>query len=706
MFKLGLPNENILRRHRSKKPVIIVFAVLLFILFLVVSFGYYAFLDYQYKNGTVSEFAEYIIAISNISSGNYSLPFTLDIFLDILKFQLSIWWVYLASVLCMFIYMTSRSRNDFKNMEHGSARWANDDEIKRLQTDTTGIPLGKDTYLPLNSNLAANLNEILIGGSGAGKTFRKIKPDILQMNGSYVVTDPKGELYRDCAKVLKKYGYKVKVLNLVNINYSNSYNPFAYIVSEQDVVNVASLFMKNTAGEGEKDDFFSGAALKLLIALMMYLFKSENEIKTFGRVIRLLNSIRYKNGAIDMGCELAVCLNKHASIYPNDAATINWNGMQSNAQETQSSINEVLSTRLSLWSTTDLDAITSTDEMNFDEIGVEKTAIFLILPAARNTYKVVVNLFYSQLFERLMRVAEQKYNGSLPLLVSCELDEFANIGEIPAFNETLSVVRSYNIRICIVLQGISQLKATYEKTYDAIIGNCDTFTLLGSKDKETLDYVSEKLDKITVRNDSRTYNRGAMQGNGGQDTEAVSERPLLYPSEIKTAIKPKGKNAKYGGNSIVFVGYEYPMLLPKFDTINHPLFSLCGSKYKEYVHNNTDVAVEYASIWEERIKEYHKMYDTCNAIRNQEQFEYEQQAILSEEEKQKELEKQFDENNPVVAPDPPNRLPTDEEYQNYTVSSDRTDYEPVPDFDEESEDELFNDIAPVVEVLNMFGGNE
>jgi type IV secretion system protein VirD4 len=707
---LAVPNENILRQHRSKKPIIITFAVMIFILFLLVSYGYYAFLDYEYVNGEVSEFAEYFIAISHMTSCSFTLPFTFQTVIEILKFQLSIWYIYIAVLICIFIYMTSRSRNDFKNMEHGSARWANKYEIKQLQKDTKGIPLAKDTYLPLDSDIAANLNEVVIGGSGAGKSFRKIKPDILQLNGSYVVTDPKGELYRDCAKVLKDKGYKVRVLNLVNVNYSNSYNPFAYITSEQDVVNVSSLFMKNTGGDGEKEDFFIGAAGKLLTALMLYLFKSENEIKTFGRVIRLLNSIRYKNGYIDMSCELARCLNKHASLYPNDAATINWSGMQANAQETQSSINEVLSTRLSLWSTTDLDAITSTDEMDFDSIGKEKTAIFLILPAARNTYKVVVNLFYSQLFERLMRVAESKYNGSLPLLVSCELDEFANIGEIPNFNETLSVVRSYNIRICIVLQGLSQLKAIYEKTYDAIIGNCDTFTLLGSKDKETLEYVSEKLDKITVRNDSRSYNRGSMQGGGGQDTEAVSERPLLYPAEIKEAIKPKGESRKYGGNSIIFVGYEKPIFLPKFDTINHPLFPYCGSKYKEYVHNNTYVEEEYAPVWKKRLEEYQLMYDSHNAFEEESKKEFEQQAKLEDESKQQDLEKQFEINNPVNPPDP-DRKPTEEEYQDYVSSADRVDYDPVPDFDDdfdgEFDDELLNDdVAPVVEMLNMFGGDE
>lgn len=695
---MATPSQNILRRHQSKKPMLIVFAILFAVVFLLVSFFYYRYLNYTYVHGAVNDSGGFIIAISD--SSEIILPFFSAIG-DILWFNLKIWWVYVSVIAIMFIYITSRNRNDFKNMEHGSARWADDEEIKQLQKDTKGIPLAKDTYLPLKSEIAANLNEVVIGGSGAGKSFRKIKPDIIQMNGSYVVTDPKGELYRDCAKVLKEHGYKVRVLNLVNINYSNSYNPFAYITSEQDVVNIASLFMKNTAGEGEKSDFFSEAAGKLLVAIMLYLFKSPNEIKTFGRVIRLLNSIRYKNGSIDMSCEFARCLNKHASEYPNDAASINWSGMQSNAPETQSSINEVLSTRLQLWATTDLDAITSTDEMDFDSIGRELTAIFLIIPAARNTYRVVSNIFYSQLFERLMRVADSKFNGCLPELVSFELDEFANIGEIPSFNEILSVARSYNIRICIVIQGLSQLKAIYEKTYDSIIGNCDTFTLLGSKDKETLDYVSDKLGKITARNDSRSFNRASMQGGGGQDTEAVAERPLLYPDEIKKAIKPRGKTRPFGGSTIVFVGYEYPMYLPKFDTVNHPLFDQCGSKYKRYVHNCTNVETEYAPVWKQRLVEYQKMYEEYDVMEQESREEFEAAAQAADQAEQQSLEKEFSENNPVQPPELPQ---TEEEYTAYSENADKEDYEPVDDFDDDADDDLF-DVAPIVgEMIAMIGG--
>lgn len=692
---MARPSQNILRRQVNVKTYIIMFSVLFFLLFLLVSYFGYRVLNYEYVHGKVNDLSGYILAASD--SSPFQLPF-FNALGGILLFHIKVWWVYLSTACIVFIFMTSRNRNDFKNMEHGSARWANKEEIKRFQKDKTGIPLAKDTYLPLKSNYAANLNEVVIGGSGAGKSFRKAKPDIIQMNGSYVITDPKGELYRDCAKVLKKNGYKIRVLNLVNVNFSNSYNPFAYVTSEQDVVRIANLFMKNTTGEGEKADFFSEAAGKLLVALMLYLFKSENEIKTFGRVIRLLNSIRYTNGSIDQSCELARCMNKHASRFPNDAASINWGGMQGNAQETQSSINEVLSTRLQLWATTDLDAITSTDEMDFESIGKEKTAIFLIIPAARNPYKAVINIFYCQLFETLMRVADRKYNGSLPLLVNCELDEFANIGEIPDFNETLSVVRSYNIRICIVLQGLSQLKAIYEKTYDSIIGNCDVFTLLGSKDKDTLDYVSDKLGKITARNDSRSFNRSGTQGGGGQDTEAVAERPLLYPDEIKQAIKPKGESKKYGGNAIVFVGYEYPMFLPKFDTFNHPLFKECGSKYEGYTQNCTDVEKEYAPIWENRLKEYQNMYHEYAASEEASKKEYEEMT----EAENHALEEAFANSNPVA---PPDLIPTEEEYERNAQVLDKPDYDLIEDFDDEADEEC-NNVAPIVGELMAHDENQ
>ncbi|MGN0537598.1 MAG: VirD4-like conjugal transfer protein, CD1115 family, partial [Acutalibacteraceae bacterium] len=545
---------------------------------------------------------------------SFALPLTNDVIQKALTMQITdLWWVYALSAAVVFIAATSSNKNDFRGMEHGSSEWADKYDLKQF-TDNTGIPCGDNFYVTVNNPKhkyysSHNLNEIVIGGSGAGKSFRKIKPDIMQMTGSYVVTDPSGELYRDCAKILRKNGYKVRVLNLVNISLSNAYNPFKYMTEEQDVLNIADLFMKNSAGEGEKEDFWSGAAQDMLVMIMLYLFKTKGEIKSFGRVIRLVNSIQYANGKIDPLCELARCMEKHKAIPGNeyDAVTVNWNSMLGTPQETLGSIAKTLSTRLRLWAVEDVDMLTGEDEMDFDDIGVNKTAIFLIIPAARQTYKAVANIFYSQLFERLMYVASEKYNNRLPLLVSCELDEFANIGRIPNFSETLAVVRKYNIRLCIVLQGLSQLKAIYEKTWESIIGNCSIFTFLGTNDQDSKEYVSKKLGKTTVRTDTKSYNRG-NQG-GGSDNESYAGRDLLMPEEISKALK-KGKN----GKCIVFVDEFNPFFLDKFNTLQHKLIGEVGSSFPKDAQNNSDITVDYAHAKEEKKKRYEEQQKQAHQL--------------------------------------------------------------------------------------------
>ena len=237
---MGVPNENIFRR-KKKSPIkskIIISLIIIICVFFLLSFFIYTFLNYSKSIHIPLDkwsINEYIDALGKISDIRYTLTIK-DTISDILNYHLKLWYIYPIILFFLFI-LTQKSRNDFKGMEHGSARWMDETEIKQLNKEAEAaekkIPLGKDTYLSLNSSKVANLNEIVIGGSGAGKSFRKIKPDILQMTGSYVITDPKGELYRDTAKVLKKHGYKVRVLNLVNLNYSNSYNPFSYITSEK-----------------------------------------------------------------------------------------------------------------------------------------------------------------------------------------------------------------------------------------------------------------------------------------------------------------------------------------------------------------------------------------------------------------------------------------------------------------------------------------
>lgn len=593
-----MESRNKLRGGKSKAPIIYTIVIISLIVLAFIFYTTYTYLGYITVNKIESPSFSDVMNVFLIlfTPESFALPITKDVIKEVLVMQVTdLWWLYAGIVLIVFIAATSKNPNDYRGMEHGSARWADKYDEKQFK-DNTGIPCGDNFYVTVQNQKhkyyeSHNLNEIVIGGSGAGKSFRKIKPDIIQMTGSYVVTDPSGELYRDCAKLLRANGYKVRVLNLTDISLSNSYNPFKYMREEQDVLNVADLFMKNSAGDGEKEDFWSGAAQDMLVMIMVYLFKADDEIKSFGRVIRLVNSIQYKDGKIDETCELARCMKKHQlkDENKNDVVSVNWNSLLGTPQETLGSIAKTLSTRLRLWAVEDVDMLTAEDEMDFDDVGVHKTAIFLIIPAARQTYKAVANIFYSQLFERLMYIASVKYNNRLPLLVSCELDEFANIGRIPNFAETLAVVRKYNIRLCIVLQGLSQLKAIYEKTYDGIIGNCSIFTFLGTNDQESKEYLSKKLGKTTVRTDTRSYNRG-NQG-GGSDNESFAARDLLAPDEISRALK-KGKR----GKCIVFVDEFNPFFLDKFDTLKHPKIAEVGSSFKKDWHNNSDIVFSSAIL--------------------------------------------------------------------------------------------------------------
>ncbi len=638
-------SKNKMRRERSKLPYIYMGVIGFLLLLGFCIYITYLALDYMnYNHISTLGMSDYLAIANLIAAPIGSLPITGSLIAELFKLQVTkLWGVYAAAVAMVFLVATSNNKDDFRGMEQGSAHWAEKYDEK-LFRDATGIPMGKNFYATITNPKGKyysphNLNETVIGGSGAGKSFRKIIPDIQQMIGSYVVTDPKGELYRNTAKFLTEAGYKIRVLNLDNINYSNAYNPFAYMVDEQDCISVANLFMANSAGEGEKADFWASAAEDLLVAIMVYLFKTEDETKSFGRVIRLVNSIRYKGGKIDQRCELARCFNRHQISYPDDVVTVNWNSLQGTPEETLGSIAKTLSTRLRLWATNDVDEITDQDEMDFDHIGTEKTAVFLIIPAARQTYKTVANIFYSQLFERLMYIANRDHAGRLPLLVSCELDEFANIGKIPNFGETLAVVRSYNIRICIVLQGLSQLKAIYEKTWNSIIGNCSLFTFLGTNDTDSNEYVSKRLGKTTVRVDARSYNRG-NQG-GGSDSESYNGRELLAADEIPKAIRPKGKNKKFGGACILFVDELYPFFMNKFDTKHHPLYEKTGSSYPSGIPNNTNIKETYATIKADREKRYQLKMAEARERDQRWEIEDQQRAEAQEQAEQADLSAEF-----------------------------------------------------------------
>lgn len=632
-------------RTKRKGNVFLLLTVLL-IYFAFCLYCTYNYLQYAAKNGiTELSVKNVIYSTSELFTPNgFYLPLTVDLAKGILKAQIKSPMIYVhicSASFFLLILLNAKPKNEFAGVEHGSAHWADEKDTAQFK-DSSGIPIAGGFYITTEENSKKsyapyNLNEVVIGGSGSGKSFRLVKPHLMQMTGSYVVTDPSGELYRDTAQFFRKNHYKVRVLNLNNINFSNSYNPFAYMVSEQDVLTVADLFMKNSAADGEKEDFWTGAAQDLLTMIMIYLFKSPSEVKSFGRVIRLVNSIQYYKGAISDRCELALVMNQHMIEHPDDAASISWNGFLGTPSETMGSICKVLSTRLRLWTVADVDEMTAADEMDFDDIGVHKTIIYLIIPVAKKTYRTVANIFFSQLFERLMYIAELKHHGRLPLLVSCEIDEFPNIGRIPNFSETLSVVRKYNIRICIILQGISQLKRDYKYDFESIIGNCSAFVYLGSNDSDTKEYiVNKRFGKATVRVDTHSQNTG-MQG-GGTNSESFISRELLTVDEIASAIKKKNKNGI--NHCIVFVDEFAPFYLYKFDTAGHPKFGELGSRYTG--KNMADITKDYNSLHLERSRIRQRRMELERAEQKRAQREIAEAQAQAAAELQAQLAQEFE----------------------------------------------------------------
>ena len=595
----------------SKTPLIVTFLILGLIALFFILYGSYAYLGYVRTNNIENPGMNEVLKAFEtwFSADSFKLPLTGDVIKEILVMQVKdLWWVYLSIVVLVLIMMTSGNKNDFKGVQHGSARWANKYEKKRF-SDNTGIPCGDNFYLTVTHSKKLyhetdNLNELVIGGSGAGKSFRKIKPDIIQMTGSYVVTDPSGELYRDMAGFLRNHGYKVRLFNLKDIQYSNTYNPFHYVTNENELLNLAKLFMNSTAGEGDKQDFWSGSAEKLLFTVMLYYYHSPDEPATFGNVVRLLATIQFdkQTGMISKDCKIAQCVVEHQQREgTGDALSVFWDSIKGQPEETFGGIRATIEQRLMHWVLPDMDILMSTDEMDFDDIGVHKTAIFLTLPTADSTYSAVANLFYSQLFKRLMFIAERDYNARLPLLVSFELDEFANIGKIPDFTEILAVVRKYNIRMCIVLQGLSQLKAIYDKKTDNVLTNCSVITFLGTIDEETNKFISDKIGTTTVRDDTRSFNTG-NQG-GGSKSESYHERPLLKPNEIALAIAERPSNNNIG-SCIVFVKGFYPFFLTKYDLSKHQAFNEIGSFKGENQKNNANIYADYEELKEQHIKAY------------------------------------------------------------------------------------------------------
>lgn len=470
----------------------------------------------------------------------------------------------------------------------------NDENLKEEYLKKDGYILSPNMILSKNVNLSMrgfetmrNNNVIVIGGSGTGKSRFFVKPNLLQANASYIITDPSGELLQSHGQYLKDMGYKIKVFNLVDMDLSNKYNPFNYIreeksegdfetkIDQNGIAQMINTFIVNTtpAGKSSSDPFWENAEKLLLTSICFYLKENHGVKKdiNFYKVTELITyAIPKEDGE---KTELDKIFEEVEKNDPDSIALFNYKNFKQAAGDTAKSIVISAQARLFQFSLSKVRNLTSEDNIDLSSVGKEKTAVFCILPSADTTFNWIVSLLYSQLFETLYYQAEHNKNKRLKIPVVFYLDEFANIGKIPDFTNKLATMRKYGISCSVILQNLNQLEKMYEKDYKSLVGNCDSIVFLGSGEKDTQKYFSELLGSTTI------YKKSGSQSFGRNKSHSVSEdvikRELMTPDEIGIMDNEK---------SIIILRGERPFKDDKFPYQNHPLYKYCGDgdKNKEY----------------------------------------------------------------------------------------------------------------------------
>ncbi len=420
-----------------------------------------------------------------------------------------------------------RKKGEYDKIEHGSSDWSTGGEQYRVLSKNNGLILAENNYLPLNK--LGNVNVMIVGGSGSGKTASYSIPNAHQTLGSYIFTDPKGELYDNTAGYLKEQGYEIKLLNLVNPESSDSYNPIQHIQSEIDVDIIASTIVRGQKSEqgAGTDPYWDNMSELLLKALIYYLLAArppeEQNLASCAELVRAANS----NGNSNLLSEL---INKLPYDHP---ARMNYKSVELASDKTYSSILSSLQSKLGKFDSKDIASVTSTNTINFDDIATKKTAVYVVSSDTHTAYDFLLTIFFSQMIQQLYDFAD-KNGGKLPMKTFFILDEFANIGQIPDFDKKISTSRSRGISFSVILQNLDQLKAIYEKSYETIIGNCDTHVFLGSNSFATVEYFSKELGEKTISHNSKSVNRDNMDARKGfSESDQIMARALMTPDELR-----------------------------------------------------------------------------------------------------------------------------------------------------------------------------
>ena len=566
----------------------------------------------------VAPFAEQGLAEVLINSDKILKdPFDIRICEGSLKTAALFLAVYIMSIC---IYHTSR-RNYRKGEEHGSAEWGDPSAVDRKyhqRPDTANKLLTQHVRIGIDGRKhRRNLNVLVCGGSGAGKTRFYCKPNIMQANTSFVVLDPKGEIIRDTGGLLEKKGYEVRVLDLINMEKSHCYNPFRYITSDNDVQKLVTNLFKSTTPKGSQssDPFWDTAASMLLLALIFYLkYEAPEEEQNFPMVMEMLRAGDVSEEDESYYSPLDSLFYDLEMRQPDHIAVKYYKAYHSGSAKTLKSIQITLAARLEKFNLESMAMLTATDELDLSSMGEKKVALFALIPDNDTSFNFLVSILYTQLFQQLFYTADRKYGGSLPVHVHFCMDEFSNVSLPDDFDKILSVMRSRGVSVSIILQNMAQLKALFEKQWESIVGNCDEFLYLGGNEQSTHKYVSELLGKATI--DTNTYGKSSGRSGNYSTNYQVAGRELMTPDEVRML------DNRY---ALLFIRGERPVKDLKFDILKHQFVKdTADGEAKPYLHGQDRDAVAAIELFYGEPEE--------EMMEETEQTEYE---ILSEEELQK-----------------------------------------------------------------------
>lgn len=535
-----------------------------------------------------------LVAAPFLSEG---LPGIMDGFTEAMNNPLNIRWVD-DSTKCILIFVAaygmgiviylSTRRNYRKGVEHGSAKWGNAKGICKKYRDrsfTDNKILTQNVRIGLDGKKhRRNLNVMVVGGSGSGKTRFFAKPNVMQANTSFIVLDSKGEILRDTGHLLIRQGYEVSVLDLINMERSHCYNPFVYLETDNDVQRLVTNLFKATTPKGAQtqEPFWDTAASMLLLALIFYLkYEAPPDEQNFPMVMELLRAGEVREDNDEYQSPLDELFNRLEMRDPNHIALKYYRDYHSGSAKTLKSIQITLAARLEKFNLEALASLTATDELNLSSIGEKKVALFALIPDNDTSFNFLVSILYTQLFQQLFYTADHKYDGSLPIHVHFVMDEFANVSLPDDFDKILSVMRSRSVSVSIILQNLAQLKALFEKQWESIVGNCDEFLYLGGNEQSTHKYVSELIGKETI--DTNTYGKSTGRSGNYSTNYQITGRELLTPDEVRML------DNRY---ALLFVRGECPIQDFKYDILRHPnVMHTADGKAGIYRHGEVTEAV-------------------------------------------------------------------------------------------------------------------